>query len=477
MMAYPELDLRMLAYALADKRMLMAMTSAVSAEYFHRELQVMWELISRCFTRYKEVPTERVLQQVAGQAWDEGLKAISAAVQATEFDISEYPLDLEQFRARHNDYLLRRAGEEIFKNNYSDGRFADLEAANRVMRETVAKVAQINKADVFREGTLAGTADDSWTEYERIEQNPAEAEGIHIGFAEFDRITNGLRQSEVLLIGGQSGTGKSALAMNAAVNAWLNGNRVPEDPDLPMNDFKPGRSLVYFTIEMPFEALRRRLHACVAGVSLYGIRDGTLTAEEKVRYRAALKFMQAYPWQFHIIDIPRGATMQHVESKYLEHCQANPEMPPELVVIDYISLMEPDEEKGSDWLNLGRIAEQFHEFGRVHEVPSISPVQLNRPEKGKQPALRPDQERIARSSMLVDNANIVVTIDKRKDEHLQKDMKVHIIKMRDGEQGVIVLQKRLDMMRLMDDVDWDPADYKEAPDGKGSGEDGQRDVQ
>lgn len=471
-MAYPELDLRMLAYALADKRMLMAMSSAVSTEYFHRECQVMWELISRCFTRYKEVPTNRVLEQCAGQAWGEGLNAINAAVQATVVDIREYPVDLEQFRARHNDHLLRRAGEEIFKNNFAEGKFTDLDAANRVMRETVAKVAQINKVDVFREGTLSDTAQDSWTEYERIEKDPSTAAGIHLGFAEFDRITNGLRQSEVMLIGGQSGTGKSALAMNMAVNAWLNGNRVPTDPSVPMNDFKRGRSLVYFTIEMPFEALRRRLHACVAGVSLYGIRDGSLTQEEKQRYQAALKFMQAYPGQFHIIDIPRGATMQHVESKYLEHCQNNPEMPPELVVIDYISLMEPDENKGSDWLNLGRIAEQFHEFGRVHEVPSISPVQLNRPDKKGQPALRPDQERIARSSMLVDNANIVVTIDKRKDEHLQKDMKVHIIKMRDGEQGVLVLQKRLDMMRLTDDIDWDPADYKEAPDGKGSGKDG-----
>ena len=119
------------------------------------------------------------------------------------------------------------------------------------------------------------------------------------------------------------------------------------------------------------------------------------------------------------------------------------------------------------------LAEQFHEFGRVHEVPSISPVQLNRPPKNGQPALRPDQERIARSSMLVDNANIVVTIDKRKDEHLQKEMRVHIIKMRDGEQSVLVLQKRLDMMRLTDDdVDWEPADYKEASDGDGSSQDG-----
>jgi len=417
------------------------------------------------------VPTERVLSTAAGQAWDEGLAAISRAVQDTVVDVREYPVDLEQFKARHNDRLIRRAGEEIFKNNFADGRFSDLEAANRVMRDTVAKIAQIHKAEVFREGTLGGTAEDAWKEYQRIEADPSTASGIHLGFSEFDRITNGLRPSEVLLIGGQSGTGKSALAMNMAVNAWLNGNRVPEDPDAAMDGFQPGRSLVYFTIEMPFDALRRRLHACLAGISLYGVRDGTLTSEEKRRYQAALKFMRAYPWDFHIIDIPRGATMQHVESKYLEYCQDNPERPPQLVVIDYISLMEPDEEKGSDWLNLGRIAEQFHEFGRVHEVPSISPVQLNRPPKNGQPALRPDQERIARSSMLVDNATIVITIDKRKDAHLQKDMKVHIIKMRDGEQSVLVLQKRLDIMRLMDDVDWDPADYKEASDGEGSGQD------
>jgi replicative DNA helicase len=473
MMVFPELDLRMLAYGLTDKRTLMSLSNMVSAEYFSRDCQIMWELISRCFTRYKEVPTERVLEMAAGQAWNEGLKAISDAVHATIVDIREYPVDLEQFKVRHNNHLLLRAGEEIFRNNYSDGRFADVEAANRVMRETVAKVERIHRAEVFREGTLSGTADDAWEEYERIEKNPGMAAGIHLGFAEFDRITNGLRPAEVLLIGGQSGTGKSALAMNMAVNAWLGDNKVPEGSAQPSDEFKKGRSIVYFTIEMPFEALRRRLHACVAGVPLYGIRDGTLTGEEKRRYRAALEFMRAYPWHFHVVDIPRGATMRHVESKYMEHCQAHPGHPPELVVIDYITLMKTDDED-SDWLSIGKIAEQLHEFGRVHGVPSISPVQLNRPSKNGQPASRPDQERIARSTMLVDNANIVITIDKRRDEHLEKDMRVHIIKMRDGEQGVLTLQKRLDVMRLLDDVTtWDPADYKEVPDGQGSGQDAQ----
>lgn len=464
-MAYPELDLRMLAYALSSKRKMLAMSSVISTEYFYRDCQVLWELISKCFQKFKELPTERVLTMAAGAAWAEGLSKLYEAVSATVVDEREYPVDLEQFRLRYNDQLLRKAGEEIFKNNFTGEGFSDIGAANRVMRETVAKVSQIHKAEVFREGSLAATAADSWTDYQRVEKEPATAAGIHTGFAEFDRITNGLRGSEILLIGGQSGTGKSALAMNMAVNAWLgpNKSRMPADPLTVPTDFEQGRSLVYFTIEMPFDALKRRLHACVAGVPLYGLRDGTLTDEEKLKYRAALRFMKDYPWDFHIIDIPRGATMQHIETKYLEYAQRNPERPPELVVVDYISLMEPDIDQGSDWLNLGRTAEQFHEFGRVHALPSISPVQLNRPpKKDGQMQLRPDQERIARSSMLFDNANIVLTIDKRNDEHLQKDMKVHIIKMRDGEQGVFVLQKRLDMMRLYDDVPgWDVEDYRE----------------
>lgn len=74
---------------------------------------------------------------------------------------------------------------------------------------------------------------------------------------------------------------------------------------------------------------------------------------------------------------------------------------------------------------------------------------------------RPDQDRLARSLMLAQNANIIINIEKRKDEHLMKDMRAHIVKNRDGEQSIIVLQKRLDIMRLYDSpTDWSPLDYE-----------------
>lgn len=465
-MPYPELDTRMLAYALSSKRLMMTMSSAVTIDYFSRDCQMLWELVRRAFMRFRELPTERVLIAAAGEHWEK-MKDLHATVAAQEVDPREYPLDMERFRVRYNEQVVRKAGEEVFNHNFNGETFADLQAANRVLQDAMSRVSQIYSVDVFKEGSLAEAADESWRDYQEVERNPGKAVGIKTGFAEFDRVSNGLREAEIMLIGGQSGTGKSALAMNMAVNAWLGENKVPENPEAPIGDFSSGISVLYFTIEMPFAALKRRLDACVAGVPLYGIRDGSLNDEEKRRYRAALRFMRAYPSQFRIIDIPRGATMQHIESKFMQCCDDSPDNPPQLVVVDYISLMESDRDQGSDWRNLGRIAEQYHEFTRVNRIPSISPVQLNRPDKkASQSELRPDQERIARSSMLVDNANIVLTIEKRKDEHLQKDMKIHRVKMRDGEQGMFVLQKRLDMMRLYDDIPgWEAEEYEETKDG------------
>jgi replicative DNA helicase len=204
--------------------------------------------------------------------------------------------------------------------------------------------------------------------------------------------------------------------------------------------------------------------ANVAGVPLYGIRDGTLSEDEVKRYQAALKFQSLYSKQFHIIDIPRGCTMSQIESKYIEMSH---ELDPRLIVVDYISLMNTEQE-GSDWFGLGKLSERLHEFCRVYQISGITPVQLNRPEKAKDGApIPPDQHRVGRSIMMPQNANIMLIIETRKEEELKQDMKIIIGKMREGERGAFILHKRLDMMRIYDDLpDWNPDAY----DGYGSKE-------
>ena len=460
-----DLDVRVLAYALAEKRLLLSIQAATTPEYFQSAYQSFYKLLSRCFDKFKEIPTLRVMEEQSASVWNESFARIYAEALGIAVDPKELPADLEKMKIRYNAQVVLKLGREIFQENWNGQDFKNLDDANRLLKKTVTAIDSIYGSKAFREGSLSDTAIDTWNEYRKVKENPQLARGVHIGLREFDRITNGIQNAELLLIGGEPGSGKSALAMNAAVNAWLGSNTVPATPgelmpDSPICD--DGKNVLYFTLEMPYKAQRRRIDACMAGVPLYGIRDGTLTPAEEERFKASLKFQKMYDKQFHVVDVPRGCTVTYIESKFVEKCY---EFKPDLVVVDYISLMAPDEEQGSDWLNLGRIAEMLHEFCRAYDVPVISPVQLTRPQKQSNKKDETtvnvaDQSRVGRSFMLVQNANIILNIEKRPDEDARRDMVIRIAKMRDGETTSFVLHKRLDMMRIYDDLpDWSPEEY------------------
>jgi replicative DNA helicase len=456
-----DLDIKILAYTLGEKRLMLTIQAMITPEYFQSAYQSFYKLLIRCFEKFKEIPTLRVMEEQCGGIWNQSFIDIYSEALNTSIDPKELPADLDKLKVRYNAQIVLKLGKDIFQENWNGKDFKSLEEANKSLKKTVSNIDLIYGNKVFKEGSLSETAIDTWNDYKKVKDNPELARGVRVGLREFDRITNGVQNAELVLIGGEPTSGKSTLAMNMAINAWLGENKVPSTV-LEVSDCfnDSGKNILYFTLEMPYKAQRRRIDACVAGVPLYGIRDGNLTPAEEERFKAALKFQKIYNKQFHVVDIPRGCTVTYIESKYVEKCY---EFKPDLVVVDYISLMAPDEEQGSDWLNLGRIAEHLHEFCRAYNVPVISPVQLTRPNKSAKKddtSNVADQSRVGRSFMLVQNANIIINIEKRPDEDTRCDMIIRIAKMRDGETTSFVLHKRLDMMRIYDDLPgWSPEEY------------------
>jgi replicative DNA helicase len=463
----PELDKKILAYGLMEKRILLDLQTSVPIEYMHADAQPFYTTMLACFKRYKEIPTVSVIKSFGGEKWEDSFGEIYSDVLKLDIDPREFPVDLEKLKTRYNGQILLQFGKEVFQENWDGKSFEDLRKANAALKKVSSSIDAIHRHKIFKEGSLSETAGEALGDYQRIKENPELARGIHLGFREFDRITNGIQTSELLLIGGESSAGKSALAMNMGLNAWRGSNEIPESIyDMPTSFVNDGANILLFSIEMPYIPMRRRCDACIAGIPLYGIRDGTLTEDEEKRFRAALEFQKNYSKQFHILDIPRNCTMSMIESKFIDKCH---EYHPDLIIVDYISLMTPDKEQGSDWLNLGRLAEQMHEFCRTYEVSVISPVQLNRPKgaNGKNGGgfdpPPPDQHRVGRSIMLTQNSNILLNIETRKDEETRPDMIIKIAKMRDGEKGAFVLHKRLDIMRVYDDIPgWEPQLYEES---------------
>ncbi|MFA5048791.1 MAG: DnaB-like helicase C-terminal domain-containing protein [Patescibacteria group bacterium] len=457
----PELDKKILAYVLGEKRIALQLQTIITTDYLHPEAQIFYRLLMLCFEKFRELPTPKVMEEQGGVIWNEQLSAVYTEIITISYDVREFPSDLDKLKTRYNTQLLLKLGKNIFRENWDGKKFTDLSSANKDLRRIVGNIDGIYSNRVFKEGSLAETVVEAWNNYKIARDNPELTRGIHLGLREFDKITNGLQPAELMLIGGESSSGKSALCMQMALNAWCGTNvissTIAEAEKMEFND--SGINVLFFTIEMPYANLRRRIDCSLAGIQLYNLRDGKLTLEETERFKAALKFQRRYHKHFHIVDVPRGCTMAQIESAYIEKCF---EYQPDLIIIDYISLMTPDRDEGSDWLNLGRLAEQMHEFCRQYNIAVISPVQLNRPPKqhdgGEPPS--PDQHRVGRSIMLTQNANILLNIKTRKDEHLRPDMEVYISKMRDGEKGAFVLHKRLDIMRIYDDVPgWAPETY------------------
>ena len=456
-----DLDKKILAYALSEKRIALQLETTITSDYLCPEARFFYKMFTTCFDKFHELPTIKVMQEQFITTWDSSLETLYGEILSVPYDAREFPSDLEKLKFRYNTQLLLKFGNEVFKENWDGKSFQDLNSANKNIRKLIGNIDGIYGNKIFKEGSLSDTANEAWSDYKNARDNPESIRGIHLGLREFDRITNGLQPAELMLIGGESSSGKSALCMQMSVNAWLGNNKIPaiasEIEKITFND--SGINVLYFTIEMPYKPQRRRIDCCLAGIPLYNLRDGKLTSEEAEKFKASLKFQKNYHKQFHIIDVPRGCTMAQIESKYIEKCF---EYIPDLVIIDYISLMTLNGNEEPDWLILGKLAEQMHEFCRQYNVSVISPVQLSKPLRSKDggEAASPDQHRVGRSVMLPQNANILLNIRSRKDEHLRPDMEVIISKMRDGEKGAFILHKRLDLMRIYDDVPgWTPNEY------------------
>lgn len=437
------LDEKVLAYALCNKSLAIKVIDKINPKFIKPEYRPFLTATKECIKKYNEVPTLEMLQR--SDVWDDGLGELYNELKEIkeELDPTNFLLDYEDLKERYKKNIILKAGKAVFKENWNGNDFNDLKEAAKEIRKLAGELEQTEVDKTYKEGTISATAEEAKVEYIKRKENPEEARGLLTGFREFDNITNGLMPSELIVIGGESGSGKSTYLMNICMNCWLGSNRVG-NPGEPFREFSTdGVNIIYFSIEMPFNSLRRRLDACLSEVSFYGIRDGTLTPQEEVKYYRSLEFQKLYPKNFHIIDVPRYCTPEQIEAKYLE---ISDDEHISLIAVDYIGIMKSSTDSENDWLGQGSLAESLHEIARQYNISIISPIQLNRPQKGNHDA--PDQHRVSRSSMIIQNCNIMLNIHSRQNEHLLPNLAINIAKMRDGECGGFLLEKRFDIMRL-----------------------------
>lgn len=436
--SFEEQDLRILKNVLSNVHQAVDFAQSYDEKLFMGDAVKVARPILAYIKNYKAIPTRRILEDRFQNDWEMArlLDTFYYNLDQIEVEPTEYKYDLDKIKDRFKEAKITSIKEYAQISNPS--------SFIQYLRNNLQEIQKLEgKKKLFQSLSVKDFLSDFKQSYNEKSKNKDLGKGILTGYSFIDYCTNGLSPADFLIIGGSTGAGKSMLLNNMAVQMWMQSNTLDN-----LELFQKGYNVLYFSLEMPYEACFRRTVARIADVPMMSLRDASLNKQQFAGVNKAFNFIEKYPYQFQIVDIPRGANVDQLEEIYN---QVRETFIPDVVVVDYLGLLESNSFDGDDWLKLGKIAGELHEFARMYNFALLSAVQLNRPQKSnKDSADEIGIHRIGRSSLIMHHATCGIQIETRKDETTYSDLKYHIIKCRDGELGHHYLIKNFKHASLKD---------------------------
>lgn len=448
------IDFTLLEFATKGKKFLSEVATQTTENYYSADFVVPFKVLKSYYFENKDLPSYDVAYEYA--AGFPNVEQVREILKQAYFSDKnkltdgDFPFYIKELKKEYNDAYIRDGINHITKK-ITSGQYV-VDDLNEYLKKMAVKVTSLNDTQLYSQGTLEESAKQRLLEYKRIKDNPDIAKGVMSGFKQLDAITNGFKGSELILISGPSGSGKSILLMNMAVNAWLGNNKVTT-PESEIDD--SGKDVWFISIENTKDLHERRVSSCLAGVSSDAIRDGKLLDEDEQKYYRALKFQHKYKHKkFYTSDFGKNISMAVIEAEYEKLLHI---FKPQLIVIDYLGKMKAVNPTGQDWLDQGSVAMDMYEFAKViKDIPIISASQMKSAMRTQNGLKRftGDAESIARSKMIGDNVSMNLQIVKDENFNDSSYMELVIAKNRDGKTGdSLMLSKEFWRSTVCDPID------------------------
>jgi len=227
--------------------------------------------------------------------------------------------------------------------------------------------------------------------------------GLASGLADLDRMMGGLQPSDLIILAGRPGMGKSSLATNIGFNiakAW----RGEVQPDGSMKTVDGG-IVGLFSLEMSSEQLATRIIAEQSGVPSADIRRGKITEEQFSHIVAASRDMQRVPLY---IDQTGGLSISQFAARAR---RLKRQRGLDLLIIDYIQLMQGHARRGSDNRvhEVTEITNNLKALAKELNVPILALSQLSRQVENRDDK-RPQLSDLRESGSIEQDADVVLFI-------------------------------------------------------------------
>jgi len=418
-----ELELNILNAITKHQRLALDFISNCDESLFSDNFYIAKAIISYIKT-YKSKPTPKALLDIHSKNTDfcEVITEFFEKINDEEYNEADYNFEINKLKHIFAERRLEKIQQKLNSSNITD-----VSENVKFIQQELGAIKNSNSVKTYERSSIKDYASTFRKNYIEKVKNPDMGRGILTGYSMFDYIRNGLKPADLIIIAGETGSGKSMFLLNMAVQIYMQKNTV----HTPTDQFTKGYNVAYFSLEMPYDDCYRRTLSRIADVPSYGIRDAKLTKAEAKGLSDACKFTERYPSTFDIIDVPRGFSVEQLELQF-EELKNN--YPVDCIFIDYLGLMEDiNNDDDADWLKLGQLAGKVHEFARAYSIPVLTAVQMNRIDPAQRKKSGVGLHRIGRSSMIAHHATAILQIEARENEETYSDFIYWIIKNRDGE--------------------------------------------
>ena len=364
------------------------------------------------FTVMSELERKNLADKAGGQRYVYRIGDMTAVTSALDGYI-------EAIRERSTIYKIVNAADDIKREALKGKRRSD-----EVLERAITELTQIRP-----EGNTQGLEKLSSALKTTMNRIMAELKDenagrkIKLGFPKLDSMLGGLKPGSLNILAARPAMGKSALAVNMAVNVAAN-----------------NKTVAIFSVEMSKDEINSRLLSSAMNKPLYEILSSKKISEaDRQQIDAALIKLSEYPIY---LDDSSNTTPESIKTSVQQLISSG--NPPRLIIVDYLQLMHIKSMSGrSRYEEVTAISNQLKRLAKELKVPIIALAQVSR-DTAKRNDHTPQLADLKDSGAIEQDADTVMFVDrpdyygdtKVQDDTMEaKPAYIYLSKNRHGETG------------------------------------------
>lgn len=248
--------------------------------------------------------------------------------------------------------------------------FDESEDVNNLLDKAEKRIFGIAQKGLYQDFVeVRSTLEGAFERIDRLSKHDGGLRGLPTGFTDLDNVLAGLQKSDLIILAARPSLGKSALAVNMALN-------------IAVSDKTP---VGIFSLEMSCDQIVDRLISSVSGVDLWRLRTGKLSSEGEendfTKIQRAIGILSEAPIY---IDDASSPTVLQMKAM-CRRLQADKGLG--MLIIDYLQLMQPMNPNQSPVQQVTENSRALKGLARELNIPVLALSQLSRAVEQRTPQI------------------------------------------------------------------------------------------